>query len=648
MLNRIKSFFCILLVLGLSVLFPINHSFSAYGQIDTESSFLSISEQADGNEAYQYLQKLCSKEFEGRQTGTKGGDIASAWIGELFQGFGLKPAYPNGNLFFQNYKAPCFNLLPEVSFMLTTKAGDFPFVYKQDFVPCPGSGSGTASGAIVFVGYGVTNLDKNYDDYAGIDVKNKIALILRKEPATFNFTENDKYFSTKISNAKKHGATGVILIEKAGEINPYSMRTKAVTGSLGSDFPAVFIPTVIGDQILSESNTTVLDLQMKIDNTHLPQSMSIKAGAYIKVTMSMEMKDTRNVIGYIPANDPTIDTNILITAHYDHLGIDLVNGDLYPGANDNGSGSATLIEIAHVLTSNCFIPDINVVFIAFSGEEEGLLGSSYYIENPLFPLDKTVAVLNMDMVGTGKGTINAGTSYKELTEKIVEAAKELKRNVSISKSLMLGGSDQLLFAQKNIPAVFFIRSNPTGLGDYHSPLDTVDTVDPKNLEEQAQLLIIIVSAYSNPKILIFDTKTDYWFHETAVHGRIMIQGKGSPGITGNIQNQTFTVPENGILQKIVQLNEGQNLIQIQILNQKGETILERMISITAKINQELNGDFNFDKEINFSDLLLFAKIYPSNLIKTALEELCDLNYDQRIDENDFIILKKSYDYRLEK
>jgi hypothetical protein len=648
MLNRFKLVVCTLLIAGISLTIPLRQPLSAYNQVDPLSSYLSIAEQADGQQAFQYLQKLCSEEFEGRQTGTKGGDITSNWIGEMFQGFGLKPAYPNDKQFFQNYQAPCFNLLPEISFMLTTKEGNTPFVYKQDFVPSPGSGSGTASGAIAFVGYGITNADKEYDDFAGIDVKNKIAMMLRKSPSTISFPESDLKFVTKLSNAKAHGAIGVIIVEKIGEPVPYSMLSKAASGSLTDDVPAVFIPTTIADKILSQSNASVQELQKKIDETKKSQSLSIKAGAYIKINMSIEIKETRNVIGYIPALDPKSDTSILVTAHYDHLGKDLVNGDLYPGANDNGSGTATLIEIARVLTSNCYLPNINIVFIAFSGEEEGLLGSAYYIENPLFPLKKVVAVLNMDMVGTGTGEIYAGTNFEELIGKIQSSSKVLKKTVPISKNLMYGGSDQLFFAQNKVPAVFFIRSNPSGIGDYHSPLDTLDTVDPKNLVEQAQLIIMVVSAYANPKTLIFDTKTDYWFHEKSVHGRIILKAKGSSGISGTIQNQSFIIPEDGILQKVLQLTDGQNLIQIQIVNQAGESVLERMISITAKIDKKLDADFNFDKTINLDDLLIFSKYYPTEQVKTALEELCDLNQDQVIDEKDFILLKNSYDYKLEK
>lgn len=648
MLKRFQSFSLILLIIGLSIVSPISQPISAYSASDPTSIYLSIAEQADGQQAFKYLEKLCSREFEGRQTGTKGGEVASSWIGEIFQGFGLKPAYPGGNQYFQPYSAPCFNLLPEVSFMLTTKEGNTPFVYKQDFIPSPSSGSGTASGAITFVGYGITNPEKKWDDYEGIDVKNKIVMLLRRAPANNSFSDSDMYFSTKISNAKNHGAIGVIVVEKADENNPMSMLAKSASGSIGSDIPAVFIPCDIADQILSQSNTTVRELQKKMDELGKPMSISIKAGAYIKINMSMEIKETRNVIGYIPAKDPSVETNILVTAHYDHLGVDLVNGDLYPGANDNGSGTAALIESARVLTSNCYLPSINIVFVAFSGEEEGLLGSSYYIENPLFPLNKTLAVLNMDMVGTGTGDIYAGTNFKDLTDKILEAAKALKKQVPISKSLVNGGSDQLLFARNNVPAVFFIRSNPTGIGDYHSPNDTLDTVNPENLAEQTRLILMVCSLYASPKTLIFDTKSDYWFHEKSVHGRIILKAMGSPGIRGTIQNKPFTVPEDGAFEQVIQLKEGSNLIQIEIINQEDVPLFERMISIVAKIDKDLDADFNFDREVNFSDLMLFCKRYPTEQINTVLEELCDLNQDQVIDEKDFILLKKSYDYKQEK
>jgi hypothetical protein len=648
MLKGKKTISCLVLLLCFSVVTAITQPTFSFAQEVSLANYLPVTEKIDKHQAYLYLEKLCSEEFEGRQTGTKGGVLSAEWIRDMFQGFGLKPASAKDSSYLQTYRAPCFNLLPEVSFMLTTKDGNEPFVYKQDFVPSPGSGSGTATGAISFVGYGISNPEMDYDDYKGIDVKNKIVLLLRKAPTSISLPETDSYFTTKISNAKEHGAIGVIIVEKEGEKNPYSMLSKSTTGSLNSDIPAVFVPVGIANQILAPSDITVLELQKKIDDSQAPASMSVKAGAYIKVTMSVETKETSNVVGFIPSEDPNREESILITAHYDHLGKDLVNGDFYPGANDNASGMAVLLETARVLSSNCYIPSINIVFIAFSGEEEGLLGSAYYIENPMFPLDKTLAVLNMDMAGTGTGDIYAGTKFPDLIKMIENSADILKMKVPISKNLVYGGSDQLLFARKNIPAVFFIRSNPTGLGDYHTPLDTVDTVDPENLAQQARLILMVVSGYANPKTLIFNTQTDYWFKGLSYHERVILRAKGTVGTQGKIQNQEFRIPDDGSLEKIIVLKEGINLVQIHVVNANQEVIFETMISITAKIIPELDADFNFDQVVDFYDLLLFSRNYPKNQFKTAIEELCDLNLDQVVDEKDFIWFKKRYDYKLEK
>lgn len=646
MMYRTKKLISFLVTFGVLLGITVFPAVIANEPIDLSPIYLSVANQVDSKQAFQYVEKLCSDEFEGRQTGTEGANKASLWIANLMEGFGLEPAYQGNDGFYQSFKAPCFNLQPEVSFMLTTKSGNIPYVYKQDFVPSPGSGSGSASGAISFVGYGITNENLNYDDYQGIDVTNKIVMMLRKGPISSTLNDADQFFATKIANAKNHGAIGVIIVEKEGEKNPYSMQTKAATGSINNDVPAIFIPTSIANQILEESAITIKELQEEIEVSKVPHSISVKAGAYIKVNMSYAINETRNVIGVIPAEDPSVEQSILVTAHYDHLGRDLVNGDLYPGANDNASGVASLLETARVLTSNCYIPSINIVFIAFSGEEEGLLGSAYYVDHPLFPLKKIVAVLNMDMVGTGTGNIYAGTSFKELIETIENAADVLDKEVPISKSLMYGGSDQLYFAKNNVPSVFFIRSNPTGIGSYHTPQDTVDTVDANNLKEQTQLIIMIVSFYTYPKILVFDTTSDYWFHEKSLHRRIQIKAKGSAGVTGKILDSFFSVPENGSLEKVVELKEGQNLIQIQILSQVGEIVLERLISISATIDPNLDGDLTYDKKVDLSDLLVFSKVFPSTQIKNSLEELCDINQDQVVDEKDFNILKKSYDYQV--
>lgn len=638
----------ILVILFLSTSFNSLNQVKAFEKADNLSSYLSISDQSDGKQAFQYMEKLCSKEFEGRQTGTKGGQKSSEWISEMFQGFGLKPGNISEKNYFQTYKAPVFNLLPEISFGLTTKSGDITFQYKKDYIPSPGTGKGFASGAILFVGYGITNTELSYDDYASVDVKNKIVLILRKGPSFIKFPESDLYFTTKVANAKKHGAIGIVISEKYDEENPYPINSKPSTGLAEGDMPSVLVPSEVADRILLDTNITIETLQKEIDVKKSPQSISIKAGVYIKVNMSIETKDTNNVIGYIPAEDPDSKESILITAHYDHLGVDLVNGDLYPGANDNASGVSALIESARVLRSNCFIPKINIVFIAFSGEEEGLLGSSFYIKNPIFPLDKILAVLNMDMVGTGTGPIYAGTSFDELTEMINKASSSLKLKVPISKNLMFGGSDQYLFAEKNIPAVFFIRSNPTGIGDYHSPEDTPETVDPSNLEEQVKLITLIVSGYSKPDFLIFDTKSDSWFSQPSLHERILLKGKGTIGLSCKIQDTTLRVPENGIIEKLIFLKGGQNLITIQIFDKNHTIIFERILIIEASPIKELVADLNFDQQVDIQDLSLFSKQFEKDQVNFGYEELCDFNNDKKIDSKDFEILKNVYGYILDK
>jgi len=633
-------------VVLLSASFPSLNPVKALEKVESLSQYLSISNESDGKQAFQYMERLCSKEFEGRQTGTEGGQKASEWISDMFQGFGLKPGNPSGKNYFQTYKAPVFNLLPEVSFGLTTKSKDVIFQYKKDYIPSPGTGKGLVSGAIIFAGYGITNSDLNYDDYASIDVKNKIVLILRKSPGTIKCPESDSLFTTKVSNAKKHGAIGLVISEKYDEKNPYPINSKPSTGLAEGDMPSVIVPTSVANKILAESDTSIEKLQREIDEKKTPQSTSIKAGVYIKVNMSIETKETNNVIGYIPSENPEIEENVLITAHYDHLGLDLVNGDLYPGANDNASGTSVLIESARVLRTNCFVPKVNIVFIAFSGEEEGLLGSYFYSKNPLFPLEKTLAVLNMDMVGTGTGSIYAGTSFKDLTEMITLAANALKIKVPISKNLMFGGSDQYPFAEKNIPAAFFIRSNPTGLGDYHSPDDTPDTVDPSNLEEQVKLITLIVSGFSNPDFFIIDTKNGYWFSQPSVHERILINGQGTYGLSCIIQDKIVLIPKSGVIEKLIKLNGGQNLLVIQVIDKHQTIIFERILIIEASPIKELIADLNFDKQVDMKDLSLFSKEFDKDIVNNGFVELCDLNNDRRIDSKDFIIFNRSYGYKL--
>jgi Zn-dependent M28 family amino/carboxypeptidase len=223
-----------------------------------------------------------------------------------------------------------------------------------------------------------------------------------------------------------------------------------------------------------------------------------------KVESALSVTTTSNVIGYIPSLDRESKASIIIGAHYDHIGKGR-SGAIYRGANDNASGTGVMMEFAATLSKSFLISHINIVFIAFSAEEKGLLGSYYYVKNPLFPINQVLAMINLDMVGTGIGPWEIATNF----EKVKTLNYDLNRALAYYKSYyrlcpgyLRPVSDHYPFFQQGVPVLFIIRSNPSNIGGYHTLKDTIDTIDIKNLEECGKIVVLIVLLVGKDRIKI--------------------------------------------------------------------------------------------------------------------------------------------------
>jgi len=638
---KYKVKLCIALLIVISLLFPLNTSVLSLSN-ESECRYVNLAESISGDSAYKYLETLCSDEFEGRQSGAEGSWRAAEWIADLYEGFGLKPA-GDDNTYFQNFEVPLFNIIAPMKFSIKYPDNTEDTIeYKHDYVVSPGSGSGSVNSEIIFTGYGISSPNNYYDDYKGIDVKGKIVLIMRKSPTFADFGDIDPMFTTKINNAQNHGAIGVIIAEKATEKNRFSMNTKSVSGSNGV-IPALFVTTSAANRILKSSNIDLFEIEEKIDETSNPFSFTTKVKATMNINVRSENVKTANVIGYVEGSDPESEESIIITAHYDHLGKDDIDGSIYRGANDNASGTAVLLEFAHALASNCVKPKINIVFIAFSGEEEGLLGSYHYIKNPIFPLNKTLAVLNMDMVGTGTGNLIAGTDpykYSELGKVITASNNCLKINTPFNKGLLRSGSDHLFFDNQKIPVVFFIRSNPTGIGGYHTTNDTIDSVDPKNLYETGIIIFMITAIYSNPEFITFDQY--YWQEGITYHPKIIISGYITDEIKVKINNNQIKNKDN-TFESIFNIENGDNLIEISVYKYE-DLVYERTIKIKGIIDNRLKCDFNFDFNINLDDLIDFSFEFDKTVVPFSKDELYDIDSDGIINVNDLSFFNSNFGY----
>ena len=435
------------------------------------------------------IKALTTPSMEGRGDGTKGLTRAAHLIEQRFKGLGLEPA--GANSYFQP-----FTLITgaELKGENQMRVGKTELKLNQDFVPFSFSASGTASAPVVFAGYGATAKEFGYDDYDGVDVKDKIVLLLRYEPAGFAAKSGDHGMTqhaqliTKAINARNHGARAVVLINgKLGDGEEDLLtRFGSVSGPVDSGIMLVQVKNALAEKWFQESGKSFAEVQDQINHSTKPASFAFPAG--VNVSMKVNVQSTQatvnNVLAYLPGQT---DEYVIVGAHYDHLGRGNFDslapaqiGQIHPGADDNASGTAGVLELAQRLAPMKGQLHRGILFMSFAGEELGLLGSAAWVEHPTRPLDKAVAMLNMDMIGRIKddkvyiGGVGTGSTFQNLLEK---AQSESKSSFKIEFSS--GGyssSDHMSFVTRRVPALFFFSGVHS---DYHKPSDTWEKINPE-------------------------------------------------------------------------------------------------------------------------------------------------------------------------
>jgi len=457
------------------------------------NAFAATPELVSGLSAARYLNDvryLASDDLKGRGDGTPELDKAADYIAGEFRKAGLMPAGENGT-YFQNFDITTGATLGAKNELSIAGRA---LKIGGDFVPVVFSDTAEFEGPLVFVGYGITAPEYNYDDYAGIDATNKIAVVLRFEPqeldaksvfAGTNFTPHASLVNKAI-NARLHGAKGIVFVtgplnHDYEEVGPVARREQY--GDLG--IPAVHATRGSLAEILKASGKDLLDIQKAIDTDLHPQSFDIAGGgARIATDVVRARKTVKNVIAALPGSDPSLKNEWLIVgAHYDHLGLGDRNslapsqvGQVHHGADDNASGTAGVLELARAATAARPDWKRSVLFMAFAGEEIGLLGSSYYANHPTVPLEGVDTMLNMDMIGRVANDRlfvgGAGTSpaYKPMID---ELSKNAGLDLTVTES-GYGASDHTSFNVKKVPVLFFFSGLHT---DYHKPSDTADKIN---------------------------------------------------------------------------------------------------------------------------------------------------------------------------
>ena len=439
-----------------------------------------------------YVKYLASPEMRGRASGSPELEKAAAFIRDQFRSMNLKPL--SGDSYYQDFEVTTSARLGTKNEVAYTNGRQKKrLAFQQDFVPLNLSSDGKVSATVVFAGFGITAPEYNYDDYAGLDVKDKIVLVLRHEPQEFDdksvfdgkvYTQHSQIFA-KAANARMHGAKAVLLVNDVAAHAADTDTLEKFGATAGPANAGIEFAQVKADVVsdwLALSGKTLAGLETAIDKDLHPQSFALPDSLHLDLNIDIrrEVKTVHNVGAYLPGDTPEY---VVIGAHYDHLGLGeqfsmapSLAGTVHPGADDNASGTAGVIELAHWFSRE---PKHKrgILFLTFAGEELGLLGSSYYVNHPVLPLASAVAMINMDMIGRIRdrkvyvGGVGTGSSFATLLQ---GAGSRHDFQADVTERAGYGSSDHTSFTTKQVPVLFFF----SGLhADYHKPSDTWDKID---------------------------------------------------------------------------------------------------------------------------------------------------------------------------
>jgi len=455
------------------------------------------------------VRRLADPVWEGRGIGTAGLDSAGNFIARLMRRIGLAPGGESGT-YFQPFEittgvaveAPC-----------AIEVAGLRFAVGDDFQPLGFSTNARLSAPVVFAGYGITAPGYDYDDYAGLDARDKIVLVLTNEPGEMDSTSRfdgnintpHSELRTKAINAREHGALGMLVVEgpryHAGE--PLKAPRTEGAGYMSSGLIGARISEAVATALLQPAGISLEAAQRAIEDHQRPHSLVLPESAVVTVTLRRTRSTVRNVVGWIPGRDTT--RTLVVGAHYDHLGYGAENS-LAPdshlphvGADDNASGVAAMLGVAAAIEARAgsgearWRPEHNLVFCAFTGEESGLLGSSHFTDEPTRPLESVETMLNMDMVGRLRDNrlMVMGVGTAEEFPALVGNVNHLAGFEVHTSNDGYGPSDHSSFYKRQRPVLMLF----TGAhADYHKPSDTWDKINETGLWRVSQFATALVES----------------------------------------------------------------------------------------------------------------------------------------------------------
>lgn len=439
---------------------------------------------------------LASDSLKGRKPGCVEDLGAANYILENFQKAGLKPLYDKG---LQRFEV--------ISDVKSGENNQFSYdgnkaLVGVDFTPLSFSASATLTGSVVFAGYGFDLDSLKWNDYKNIDVKGKWVIVLRGDPEP---EKSNSFFlpyeqeRAKVLTAKDKGAIGVLFVTPTDiEKNDVLMQMQYDKSPSDAGLPVFSITRSLADKLLESMNYNIATLEAGIKKNHLPNSVYCEAIVTATSEIVKTKVTTQNVVAMVVGKHPQFKNEyIVIGAHFDHLGFGGEGSGsrqpdthaIHNGADDNASGTAGVIELSQFFTAPDNIPDRSIIFVAFTGEEMGLLGSKEFVKNPPVALKSIVSMINMDMIGRlnpANLAISVGGTGTSLQSDSIVTSLEQNRNFKVNHSPDgYGPSDHAAFYSENIPVFYFT----TGAHDeYHTPADDSDKI---NYEGEVSVLNMV-------------------------------------------------------------------------------------------------------------------------------------------------------------
>jgi aminopeptidase YwaD len=506
--------------------------------------------EVTSEELLNHIKYLSSDSLQGRLTGSAGDSLAAEYIREELTSYGFVPLSGDGLQRFRVTK----RVLPGNGNSLSIDGRSY--IPEKDFVPLTFSSNSALEAEVVFAGYGfnINGDSLKWDDYKELDVKGKWVMILSGDPEPENTKSVFIPFSInrdKALIAKDMGAAGVLLVSGPAYDPQDKFETPATEG-YSVDIPVFRIKRELADIILSKAKTTIEALEKKLNETRKSKCFTINVSASGNAEIIREEAGTRNVVMLLPGeNEQLKNEYIIIGAHFDHLGLggpgsssraDDTTG-VHHGADDNASGVAMMLELAEKFSATKQSHKRSIICIAFTGEEEGLLGSKHFTEDPGIDLSRVNAMINLDMVGRLNETNNLQISGVGTATGLKELIYS-KSDTSVIKLTLsdegYGPSDHSSFYGKNIPVLFYFTGAHL---DYHTPSDTWDKINYQGMVKISDLIFSVAEELAS-------SDTRLRFQEAGPRVETVRYRRGQ-GVTLGIMPDFAGVVKNGLRADIV-------------------------------------------------------------------------------------------------